>query len=566
MPVYNPRADWLREALESVVQQWCGAWELICVDDASSEAHVREILAEYAVRDVRIRPLYLEENGGISYATNRGIAAARGDYIAFMDHDDVLEPEAVWRMLDAAEHSPSLIYSDEAVTGQSTSIIRHIVARPAFSYDYYLSTPYFVHFVAVWRELAVAVAGLNETMKISADVDFVLRVLEKSATVAHVPAVLYRWRMHESSTGHARMAEVTKATLGALNGHLQRLGVRAVASEGLAFNGYRIDYEDDPSSTLIIIPTKNRFDLLRRAISSILATTSRENVDIMVIDHDSEEKALKDYLRSNDIIQTISYSGPFNFAKMNNAAVSVAARHYKYLVFCNNDIEALEPGWLEHMRGLCARSDVGVVGATLLYPDETIQHSGVVMGLLPLADHAHKFKPYMRTETKRNVGYNYSLIAIREYSAVTAACMMMRREVFDAVGGFDEEFAVGFNDTDLCLRVGTAGYKVLVDPYAVLYHHESATRARTAQIDHPGDAARLRRRWSSLLQSGDPFYSPLLSLQPPEDHGNARPDTPYRGARVRSVVLPRVDALRWSERCVANINAPGWGGETARSG
>ncbi len=556
MPIYNPRADWLREALQSVVKQWCDAWELICVDDASNQPHVREILTEYAVRDARIRPLHLEKNGGISRATNNGIAVASGDYIAFMDHDDVLEPEAVWRMLDAARHNPSLIYSDEAITGPSTKVIRHIVARPAFSYDYYLSHPYFVHFVAVRRELATLVGGLNEQMKISADVDFVLRVLEKSATIAHVPAVLYRWRTHETSTGHDRMGEVTEATLGALNGHLRRLGVRATAANGPAFNGYRINYEDDPSPTLVIIPTKNRVDLLRCAVSSILATTSRENVDIMVIDHNSEEEALREYLASNHIIQTIAYSGPFNFAKMNNLAVFAACGNYKYVLFCNNDIEAAEPGWLEHMRGLCARSDVGVVGATLLYPDNTIQHSGVVMGLSPLVDHAHKFKPYMRSEYHRNVGYNYSLIAIREYSAVTAACMMMRREIFDKVGGFDEEFAIGFNDTDLCLRVGTAGYKVLLDPYAVLYHHKSATRASTSQIDHPEDAARLRRRWSSLLERGDAFYSPLLSLQSGADHANARPDTPYRGARVRPVALPRIGTPLRSERYVAPVNAP----------
>jgi GT2 family glycosyltransferase len=540
MPVHDTRADWLREALDSVVAQWCDAWELICVDDGSRLPHVREILADYAARDPRVRPLHLEHNLGIAGATNRAIAAATGDYVAFMDHDDTLEPDAVHRMLEAAEADPGLIYSDEAITGKSIHAIRHIVARPAFSYDYYLSHPYFVHFVAVRRDVAQAIGGLDEDMRISADVDFVLRAIERAGTVAHVPAVLYRWRTHITSTGHAKMDEVTQATLGALNRHLSRTKQAATASEGLGFNGHRIDFADDPAPTLVVIPTRNRLDLLERAVSSIERTTERATTRILVIDHQSTDRDIRAWFRRMaGRIDVVPYAGRFNFARMNNLAVKAAGGAFRYLLFCNNDIEAIEAGWLEHMRGLAARDDVGAVGATLLYPDRTIQHAGVTMGLASLVDHAHKFRPFLRSATERSLGYNYSLASIRDYSAVTAACLMMRHALFEEVGGFDESFEVGFNDVDLCLRVGQLGYRILNDPYAVLIHHESATRKGTREMEHPADAQRLRARWSSLMAGADPFYSPLLGLDPPGDHGDAIPDLVRATPRVRPVGLPK---------------------------
>ena len=540
MPVYNPPAEWLREAIDSVLAQWCDAWELVCVDDGSPADHVRVILADYAARDARVRPVFLDRNRGIAGATNRGIAAATGDYIGFMDHDDMLEPEAVWRMLEAAEHGPGLIYSDEALTAPSIHEIRAIVARPAFSYDYYLSHPYFVHFIAIRRDVVAAASGYDEGMRISADVDFVLRALEHAGDVAHVPAVLYRWRTHETSAGHAEMGNVTAATLGALNRHLERTGQPAKASAGVAFNGHRIDREDDRGLTLVIIPTKNRRDLLEAAISSIHRTTDPTNVHILVIDHESTDEDLAAYLSEmNGSVDVLRYAGAFNFSRMNNLAVAHAGTSYDYLLFFNNDVDAIEAGWLEHMRGFCARKDVGAVGAILLYPNDTIQHAGVVMGLNSFVDHAHKFRPFRYSPEQRTAGYNYSLGSVREYSAVTAACMMMRREVFDEVGGFDESFEIGFNDVDLCLRVGERGYKILCDGYAVLYHHEHATRANTPDMDHPDDADRLRARWPDRLQGGDPFYNPLLSLQVPHDHDRAEPDAVHAQPRIRRVGLPQ---------------------------
>jgi O-antigen biosynthesis protein len=535
MPVYNTRPDWLREAITSVLDQWYDDWELICVNDCSPGAHVREILDEFAARDNRIRAFHLDSNVGIAAATNRGIAAATGDLIGFMDHDDYLEPDAVFRMLEAAKSGAELIYSDEALTGESIQTILHVAARPAFSHDYYLSHPYFVHFVCVRAELAREVGGLDESMAISADVDFVLRAIERSTAVAHVPAVLYRWRTHATSTGHAKKAEVTDATLGALNRHLKRFGFDATAAIGLGYNNYRVEFADKGEKVLIVIPTKNRHDLLKVCIDSVRRTTAEKDVDILVIDHESNDPATLSYLNSiRGEVTIIPYKGKFNYARMNNIAVAASSADHEYILFMNNDLEAIEPGWLERMRSLCGRSDVGVVGATLLYGNRTIQHAGVVMGLGDLVDHAHKFLLF-ENGGERNRGYNLSLVSTRDYSAVTGACMMIRRELFLGVGGFDEQLEIGYNDTDLCLRVGELGLKILNDPYAVLYHHESATRTTTNELSHPEDGQRLARRWSALLREGDPFYNPLLIARPAVDHAIGSLDDTYAKPRLRPV-------------------------------
>jgi len=535
MPVYNTKAQWLKEAIDSVIGQWCPNWELICVDDASPEPHVAEILNDYAAMDPRIRVIRSAENGGISRATNAGIEASQGNYIALMDHDDYLEPEAVYRLLDTGRTGAGLIYCDEIETGEDIDAPMSFVARPAFSHDYYLSNPYFVHIVCVRTDIAKALGGFDETMNISADVDFVLRVIEKAEHVAHIPALLYRWRIHQSSTGHARANQVTRATLGALNRHLKRIGSAGVAKAGLRNNTHRIDYPDDRGRTLIIIPTKDRIDLLEPCLESIWRTTDASEVDIVVIDHDSREARSQTYFkRIARRVKVMPYSGIFNYALMNNQVALKLGSDYKYIVFMNNDIEAIESGWLERMRSLAGRSDVGVVGSTLLYSDERIQHAGVIIGIGGAADHAHKFKPFKNGDV-RELGYNTALVSTRDYTAVTAACMMMRSEVFLGVDGFDEELVIGFNDTDICLRVSALGYRVLNDAHAFLYHHESATRSKSNQLDHPVDGATFVRRWRHLLSVGDPFYNPLLSLMHDHDLGDFT--AMYHPARVRPVTL-----------------------------
>jgi GT2 family glycosyltransferase len=538
MPVYNPRRDWLVEALRSVCTQWCDAWELICVDDASTEPHVAGVLQWFAQTDRRIRVIRAAVNQGIAGATTLGMRAARYPYVALMDHDDVLEPDAIHHLIATARQTGAdVLYSDEALTGEDSSVVLDVRARPAFSYDYYLSHPYFVHLVAVRTEIVQRIGGFDTSLKISADVDFILRAIEQSRSVAHIPRVLYRWRTHAASAGHSKQGEVMAATTRVIQRHLDRVRPGARARPAREFNQFEIAWPDPGGRVLIVIPTKDGVDVLRQCIDSIAATTPASEYRLVVIDHDSREAKSKKYLAQIAKRHTVMpYSGVFNYALMNNRAIRAHAAGEPFVLFMNNDIEAVEPGWLQRMRSLAGRADVGIVGTALMYGDKRIQHGGVIVGINGLADHALRFEPVWEADGQRTLGYNASLTSVRDFSAVTAACMMMRMEVFEAVNGYDEAFVVGFNDTDLCLRVGRAGYKVLYDGRTVLFHHESVTRIAKAQLKHPKDDQKLREDWGHLLAAGDPYYSPLLELYG-RDHRLRLEPCGRAGPRLVPVVL-----------------------------
>jgi GT2 family glycosyltransferase len=520
MPVHNTPRTWLSEALESVRHQYCDAWELICVDDGSTAPHVKALLASYANNDPRVRVLTSPENVGVNKATNFALRAARQPYVMFLDHDDYLEPDAVWQFIRAIKMTGAkLLYGDEALTDEHLRGFLEFRLRPAFSYDYYLSHPYFVHPVCVCTELARRIGGLDETLSISADVDFVLRAIENVAHVAHVPAILYRWRTHVASSGHTKQEDVMEATIGALQRHLDRTNTGAQASAGPWFNQFRVDWPRSDGLILIVIPSKNGRALLQAAVESIERTAAGARYRLVVIDHESDDEDACEYLESLRGRHTVMpYKGVFNFSRMNNQAVKRYGKDAEFVLFLNNDIEATQEGWLDRLRCLANRADVGAVGALLMYSDRRVQHAGVVIGFNNSADHALRLQEVFLDDTgRRNLGYNCALTSVRDYSAVTAACMMMRRAVFDEMGGFDTRFGIGFNDTDLCLRIADAGYKILYDGYTILYHYESATRSKTKQVFHPSDTERMTRRWDQLLHDGDPFYNPNLSLRT-QDH------------------------------------------------
>ena len=329
-----------------------------------------------------------------------------------------------------------------------------------------------------------------------------------------------------------------EATRNALQRHLESICSAATASDGPSFNQFRVDWPDDHGKVLIVVPTRDRVDLLKPCVDSILTTAAPEEFQLVIIDHKSTDTQTVEYLASLDGIATVmTYKGSFNYSDMNNVAVKTYGGDCRYVLLLNNDVEALEKGWLERMRSLAGRLDVGAVGATLLYPDQTIQHSGVILGLNGPADHAHKFKPFLRSTGDRDPGYLGSLSSVREWSAVTAACLMMRTELFLALGGLNVALAVGFNDTDLCLRIRAAGFKVLVDSFAVLLHKESATRANTGDIAHSADNVLFNSRWQDLLKSGDLFYNPTLSLTG-VDHEIAEARGYADVVRVTRVILP----------------------------
>jgi GT2 family glycosyltransferase len=568
MPVYNTKRAWLMEALRSVCTQWCDAWELICVDDCSTEPQVQQILSWFAQTDPRIRVLRAPHNLGIAGATTFGMRQARFPWIALMDHDDVLEPDAVHHLLKTArETGADFIYSDEAITTEDTSVVLDVRARPAFSYDYYLSHPYFVHMVALRTEIAQRIGGFDERLGISADVDFILRAIEESRSIAHVPRVLYRWRTHGTSAGHARQAQVMAASTAAIQRHLDRVGAGARARPAAEFNQFEIAWPDPGGRVLIIIPTKDGIDVLRQCVASIERTTPAGEYRLVVIDHESKQPKSKKYLAEIAKRHTVMpYKGIFNYALMNNHAVRQQGQGESFVLFMNNDIEVVEPGWLERMRSLAARPDTGIVGTALMYSDKRVQHGGVILGINDLADHALRFEPVWQDDGRRTLGYNSSLPAVRDFSAVTAACMMMRRAVFEEVGGFDDAYVVGFNDTDLCLRVGRAGYRIVYDGRTVHYHHESVTRSAKGELKHPNDNARLKDHWAELLRRGDPYYSPILELYAYDHRVRAEEGCGFAGPRIVPVDLGRTRLLAPGSGPAASPSAGGRRRKKAGSG
>jgi GT2 family glycosyltransferase len=543
MPVYNVRDAWLREAIQSVRTQVYPRWELICVNDASPSRHVRKVLDWAAAEDPKVKVIHLARNRGVGAASNAALAAAAGDYVCFMDHDDALEPHALHQFASAVmQDRPDLLYSDEMVTGEDLDHMLKVNARGAFSYDYYLSHPYFVHLVAARADLVRRVGGLDERLGVSQDVDLILRLIEVSRAVSYVPDILYRWRTHQSSSGHVHRERVRTATREALERHLHRIGADAeVVDHDTPHNFRDVRFRHpDPARVAILIPTKNQAGLLRGCVESLKRTVPPELADIVVIDHESDDPEARAYLA--ELAQTdrvVPYRGPFNFAAIMNHAAAAVRGPYTHYLLLNNDTAAIEPGWLEHMLGFGRRPDVGVVGAMLLYPDDTIQHAGVIVGLHNAAEHSHKFARFRHGPTLalREQGHNGALVCNRDCSSVTGACLLVRADVFDAVGGFDERLAVGFNDIDLCLRVRELGYKVIQDAYAVLYHFESQTRG--VNNSHPEDTAWFCHRHRDMIRDGDPFYSPLLTRISPEHFPCSYARSPVHVQPVTTpVVLP----------------------------
>lgn len=517
VPTFDTPPALLQAMLESVRAQVYPHWELVVWDDASTEARTRRLVADYAARDARIRPHAHPLNAGVSKTTNAAIAVATGEYVVLLDHDDELEPQALLRVAQCAvAERPDFAYSDEVITSAAGDEVLDFALRPAFSLEYFRHHPYIVHLLAFRRQFLLDIGGLDASLRVSQDVDLILRAAERARGIAHIPEVLYRWRTVGSSAGHQKKLEVSAATVGVLQRHLDRCGETAVAEaeEGL-FNYYRPQYPVPAGSRVaVIIPTKNHHALVAQCVQSLERTTTGLEIDLIVIDHDSDDPASKAWFEQLKARHTVlTHSGPFNFSTINNAAVRRLSGRYTHLLFCNNDVQALEHGWLHTMLGLAARPGVGIIGAHLVYGDRVgIQHAGVGVGMFGAAEHYGKFMPHMAPGGRqRNVGYRGSLVVAREVSAVTAACLLIRRECFDAIGGFDEQLAVGFGDVDLCLRAVEKGWRVLQSGASVLIHHESKTRGTSSTDPHPEDSARYVARWKAYMDRGDPYFHPLFS-------------------------------------------------------
>lgn len=511
LPVYNTPENWLRQAIDSVTHQIYEHWELCIADDASTQPHVRQVLEEYRQRDARIKVAYRATNGQVSAASNSALELATGAYTALLDHDDMLERHALYRLAEVIlVDCPDMMYSDEAFIAEQSGEVTGHAFRPAFSLELLRAHSYIVRLAAFKTRLLRDIGGFDPALIVSQDYDLMLRAAEQAKIIVHLPEVLYCRRTHEDLK-QDKAVETSKSVVAA---HLARCGEKAEVGDGTAFGFFDVRYALEPGLRVaVIIPTKNHGDLVRQCVESIARTTCGVQYDIVVVDHASDDPstlAYFDELRTRH--RVLRYACTFNFSTINNWAIAQLGAAYTHYLLCNNDIEAITPGWLERMLELGQKRDIGIVGAKLYYPDgHTIQHAGVCVGMFGIAEHYGKF---MEKELPDGQGiypgYLGSLIANREMSSVTAACLLIRRDAFEWIAGFDEALAVGFGDVDLCLRARQAGYRIVFCAQAELIHHESFTRGKDNQ--HPEDSSYFVNRWQTFINEGDPYYNPNLTL------------------------------------------------------
>nr|WP_233583001.1 glycosyltransferase family 2 protein [Candidimonas sp. SYP-B2681] len=517
MPVYDPPLDFLDQAIWSVRQQLYPHWEFCIADDASKNQAVRDLLARHAAEDPRIKVIYRSENGHISLASNSAAEQATGEFVALLDNDDLLPPQALFYIADAILKNPTagLIYSDEDKI-DSAGNRRSPYFKPRWNPDLFLSHNMICHLGVYRRTLGAELGWFREGYEGAQDYDLALRCVERLASkdIVHIPRVLYHWRSHAGSTAFAGSEKNYASTAGqrALDDHFARIGV-AAKSDLLHMGMYRVRYDIAEPAPMVslIIPTRNGLDLIRLCITSILEKTHYTNYEILIIDNGSDDPNTLAYFRSlanNPNVRVIRDEQPFNYSALNNSAVEQARGEYVALV--NNDIEVISPHWLHEMVSIAMQPGVGAVGARLWYPDNRLQHGGVVIGLGGVAGHSHKYLQ------RHQPGYFHRAQLIQSFSAVTAACLLIKKATFQEVKGLNEEdLQIAFNDVDFCLRVREAGYRNVWTPYAELYHHESATRGTE---DTPEKKARfskevmyMKERWGDSLLD-DPAYSPNLTL------------------------------------------------------
>lgn len=516
VPTYNSDIALLREMIESVRAQLYAHWELCIADDASTRSEVAETLREYAAAEPRIKIVLREQNGHISEASNSALALVTGEYVALLDHDDILPEHALLLVVQAINAHPRarLFYSDEdKITPEGRRVAPYF--KSDWNPELLLVQNLFSHLGVFETALVRQADGFRKGFEGSQDLDLVLRCVAIAGhdAVHHIPHVLYHWRIVPGSTAGAEKPYALTAGIRAIEDHLRRTGVEGTVSQLASDIGMlRVRYALPSPAPLasIVIPTRDGVELLRQCIDSIFAKSTYPNFEILVIDNGSvkpETLAYFDALRAHPNVRVVRDDRPFNFSALNNAAAALA--NGEFLCLLNNDIEVISPDWLEKLVSIAAQPGNGAVGACLWYPNDTLQHGGVVLGLGGVAGHMHY-------KIRRGAfGYFRRAMATQNLSVVTAACLVIRKAIYDEVGGLDEELAVAFNDVDFCIRVREAGYRNVWTPHAELYHHESATRGTDMA---PEKLQRFQRevwlmehRWGDLLLR-DPAYNPNLSL------------------------------------------------------
>jgi glycosyltransferase involved in cell wall biosynthesis len=517
VPTFNTPDTFLVEMVESVVNQTYRNWELCIADGGSELPSVKEILGKYSERDSRIKIKFLDQNKGISLNSNEALSLASGDYVTLLDHDDILPANALFEVVKAINQDPTadLIYSDEDKISEDGKRRFEPHFKPDWSPDLLRSYNYITHLAVFKRELLGGIGGFREDFEGSQDYDLILRATERSTQIVHIPKILYHWRVSANSAAGNVAAKryALNCAKKALQEHLARIGYDGKVTNSAVFGYYKIAYilKKRPLVS-ILIPNKDEAEILKRCIDSVINKTTYTNYEILIIENNSCKKDTFDYyaqVSKNKSIQVIEWKHPFNFSSVNNFAAGHAAG--EILVFLNNDTEIITSEWIEKMLEHVLRRDVGAVGAKLYYPDNTIQHAGVIVGIGGIAGHHHVHAP------KESPGYMGRLQVIQNFSAVTGACIMVRKEVFNEVNGFDKSYALAFNDVDFCLKLREKNYLIVWTPYAELYHYESKTRGYE---DTPEKRVRFlseieifERKWKNVLLKGDPYYNPNLSLQ-----------------------------------------------------
>ena len=520
VPLYKTPEKYLRRLTESFQEQTYSNWELCFSDGSGAQSPLTELLKELTAKDNRIKYVSHEEPLQISENTNSAIEIATGDFIAFADHDDELTPNALFECVKAINEKPQtlVIYTDE----DKMSMDGHKFFQPHFKPDYnpdlLCTVNYICHLFVVSRKVIEKVGGLRSEFDGAQDYDFVLRCVEavKDEEICHIPKILYHWRCHEDSTAENPESKLYAFEAGrrAVQAHYERTGIHAEVFEGEYLGLYRTKFIRDHDPLIsIIIPNKDHIDDLKRCMESIEQKSTYKNYEYIIVENNSTDPATFEYYKKleaeNPKVRMVYWDGVFNYSAINNYGASFAKG--EYLLLLNNDTEIINPDCLEELLGYCMRKDVGAVGARLYYEDDTIQHAGVVIGFGGIAGHC--FVQQKRGTT----GYCHRIICAQDYSAVTAACMMVKKSAFDAVGGLSEELAVAFNDIDFCMKLRKAGYLIVYNPYAELYHYESKSRGledtpeKVARFNK--EVATFEKKWPDILKKGDPYYNPNLTLK-----------------------------------------------------
>ncbi len=516
VPAYQTPVEFLRQMIESLIVQTYSNWELCIVNASPDNEEMQKVLAEYSAGDSRVRFCNLKENLGIAENTNRAFAMTKGEFVGLLDHDDLLAPNALYEIVKILQDHPQAdaLYTDEDKV--TTELDEHFQPhlKPDFNLDLLRSNNYICHFFVVRKSIVEKAGGFRKEFDGAQDYDFIFRCTENAGEVLHVPEILYHWRTHKASTADNPASKMYAFEAGkrAIEAHLERTGTKGEVSHTQDLGFYRVKYPVQGKPLVsVIIPNKDEKETLQTCLEMLEKNTGYHNFEIIIVENNSTTDEIFRYykeLSGNRKIHLLRWGKEFNYSAINNFAVAHAKG--EYLLFLNNDVKSINPDWLEEMLGVCQRPEVGGVGAKLIYPDNTIQHAGCVIGMGGIAGHMFVDMPADRT------GYLHKASLLQDMSAVTAACLLMKKEVFEQAGGFTEELAVAFNDVDLCLKVRKNGYLIVYDPYAKLYHMESKTRGAEDSKEKvrrfQTEIEYMRCHWIDILKNGDPCYNKNLSL------------------------------------------------------